>query len=187
MHHVIICQIDSVLKHQCCVWEEKHFKYRQVTVQGPRQEITYCPETQVPTNKLSSELEQDTTQNGILCYLELCPTPTHISIWHKQYTGTAVATKVHPDVQKMLIFKVRTSSSPQRSFTQNKTASFVSLSPVLRQTLLPLYGLSSGCRWWGRVLGTEGCCEYTEHAPRRAERGRSCSLSEEQEAKNISP
>jgi len=45
VHHVIICQIDSALKHQCCGWEEKHLKYRRVTVQGPRQEITYCPET----------------------------------------------------------------------------------------------------------------------------------------------
>jgi hypothetical protein len=151
VHHIITCQINSALKHLCCGWAEKQFKPRGVTVQGPRQEITYCPETQVPTNNLTSELKQDTTQNGLLCYLQLCLTP------NTSRFGTSNTKAVQWQQRSIRSYLWRPKTSHIQGpnvFISSKTF-LHTIKPLLLflclqywQSQLPLHGLSSECRWW---------------------------------------
>jgi len=182
MHHIITCQINSALKHLCCVLAVKQFKSRGVTVQGPRQEITYCPETQVPTNNLSSELEQDTTQYALLWYLQLCRTP-NISIWLKQYRGNAVTTKVHPLLplrsKKMLIFKVRTSSSPERSFYIKENCFFWFSVSSIKTNCCHCMDCTQDADGDGGCYARRVVANTLNMQSCTAEKRRSCSLGEE--------
>jgi len=122
VHHIITCQINSALKHLRCGWAEKNSSnLRELLYKGHVRKLRVrtarkhrCPRTTSPQNW------NKTQHNTASCVTFNCvPHHTHLDLaWavHRQCSDTKGPSALTSDAQKMLIFKVRTSSSPQRSF-----------------------------------------------------------------------